>query len=191
MVLAPSGGKRAGRVFFPNPFGRLIRVVEEGQVDAPDERDSAMTDVRLKRFQWFVRAWSYASLALFATLLVSFTLRAPVLDHGGALKWAIWDDVGGHVGPMLFVIYMTWAVFLIRASRDPWQHSLFFDFTVWANVAHGVLMIVQMAFSHHDAWKIFTDVPWILGLSAGIALLRPDRKQAAPVSGGTMAAAAR
>lgn len=134
-----------------------------------------MADRQLRRFRFFVNGWSIASIVLFTTLLISFSLQAPILDQGGALHWAIWDEVHGHVGPMLFIIYITWAIFLIKASADPWRHALFFDFTVWANVAHGTLMIVQMTGSHHDAWKILTDVPWILGLSLGIALLRPDR----------------
>lgn len=44
----------------------------------------------------------------------------------------------GHVGPMLFVIYL-----------------------VWADLAHGLLVVVRNATSHHDVFKIFTDVPWI------------------------------
>lgn len=54
-----------------------------------------------------------------------------------------------------------------QSGPRPCAARAFFDFTVWANLAHGVLMTVQMAFSHHDAWKLLTDVPWILGLSAG------------------------
>jgi hypothetical protein len=37
-------------------------------------------------------------------------------------------------------------------------------------------MMLQMALSHRDAWKMLTDVPYILGLAVGIAWLRPDRK---------------
>jgi hypothetical protein len=46
---------------------------------------------------------------------------------------------------------------------------------MWANLAHGLLMIVQMLVSHHDAWKMLTDVPYILILPVGIALLRPAK----------------
>jgi hypothetical protein len=133
-------------------------------------------DARLRRFQIFIKSWSIASLMLFPALLLAFSLRAPILDHGGSMHWAIWDEVSGHVGPMLFVIYITWAIFLIKASADPWRNALFFDFTMWANLTHGLLMLVQIAFSHHDAWKMLTDVPYILVLAAGIAWLRPDRK---------------
>ncbi|QNI36025.1 hypothetical protein [Edaphobacter albus] len=135
-------------------------------------------ETKLKRFQLFIKLWSIASLVLFTTLLIAFTLRAPVIDLGGSMHWAIWDEVNGHVGPMLFVIYITWAIFLIKASADPWRNALFFDFTMWANLAHGLLMAIQMAYSHHDAWKMLTDVPWVLALSAGIAWLRPNYNNA-------------
>jgi hypothetical protein len=137
---------------------------------------------RLKRFQIFIRLWSIASLVLFPALLIAFTLRLPILGQGGTMHWAIWDEVNGHVGPMLFVIYITWAIFLIKAAENPWRNSLFFDFTMWANLVHGLLMIVQMLFSHHDAWKMLTDVPYILVLAAGIAWLRPDRNDGTKVA---------
>ena len=49
---------------------------------------------------------------------------------------------------------------------------------MWANLAYGILMIVQRVFSHHDAWKMLTDVPYILLLAFGIAVLRSDRQGA-------------
>jgi hypothetical protein len=91
-------------------------------------------EARLKRFEIFIKVWSVASLVLFSTLLIAFAFRAPILDHGGSMHWAIWDEAGGHVGPMLFVIYITWSIFLIKASGDPWRNALFFDFTMWANL---------------------------------------------------------
>jgi hypothetical protein len=120
----------------------------------------------------FLRIYGAASLLLFSTLFVAFAVRAPVLDEGGALQWAIWDSVHGHVGPMLFVIYFVWSVFLIRAAGDLRAHKSFLDFTIWANLAHGVLMVYQTAASDHDSAKALTDVPWILAVPLVIGALR-------------------
>ena len=130
------------------------------------------SDQKASWLQLFLRVYGAASLLLFSTLFVAFAVRAPILDEGGALQWAIWDSVHGHVGPMLFVIYLVWAVFLIRAASNLRAHASFLDFTIWANLAHGVLMIYQTAASHHDGAKAFTDVPWILALPIVIGSLR-------------------
>ena len=39
-------------------------------------------------------------------------------------------------------IYIVWAVFLWRASREPAQHLLFVDFTIWATAAHALVMLI-------------------------------------------------
>jgi hypothetical protein len=129
-------------------------------------------DQKASWLRLFLRVYGAVSLLLFSALFVAFAVRAPILDEGGALKWAIWDSVHGHVGPMLFVIYLVWSVFLIRAAGDLRAHASFLDFTIWANLAHGVLMIFQTATSPHDSAKAFTDVPWILVLPLVIGALR-------------------
>lgn len=131
----------------------------------------------------FLRVYGFASLALFTTLFLGFALRAPILDHGGSMNWAIWDDVRDHVGPMLFVIYWVWAIFLIRAAGDLRGNATFLDFTIWANLAHGLLMVVQTTMSHHDFLKIYTDVPWILILPVVIGALRSAYANAAADTG--------
>lgn len=147
---------------------------------------------RLKRFRLFVTAWSAASIVLFACLWIGLAVPLPILANGGAMHWAVWGDAGTHVGPMLFVVYIVWSVFLIRAADDPWRHALFLDFTVWANLAHGLLMVVQLLLSPHDMGKMFTDVPWVMTIAIGIVLLRPDRGVApgAPVRRGIRVAMA-
>lgn len=120
----------------------------------------------------FLRIYGTASLLLFSALFLAFAFHAPVLDHGGSLHWAIWDDVHDHVGPMLFVIYWVWAVFLIRAAGDLPRYATFLDFTIWANLAHGLLMFVQTTTSPTDFPKLFTDVPVILALPIVIGSLR-------------------
>jgi hypothetical protein len=109
-------------------------------------------------------------------------LMGSVLD-GGQFNWLIWNDLTCgdqpcHVPPMLFAIYIVWGIFLIIAARAPSQHRLFLEFTLWANLAHGLLMVGQaLTMPAYYLTKWFTDIPFILGLSLGLYLLRPPRTE--------------
>jgi hypothetical protein len=138
-------------------------------LDATDQK-------KLHALRIFLRVYGGLSLALFSTLLLGFIVQYKPLDEGQPLHWVIWDRVTDHVGPMLFVIYMVWSVFLIRAAADPFKYRSFLDFTVWANLAHGALMIPQALGDPQYYSKFLTDIPWILGLSVAIIILRPASK---------------
>ena len=139
-----------------------------------DERLNSVDQKKLYALRIFLRVYGALSLALFSTLLLGFIVQYQPLDEGQPLHWAIWDGVDGHVGPMLFVIYMVWSVFLIRAASDPFKYRSFLDFTIWANLAHGAVMIPQALGDPQYYSKFLTDIPWILGLSAAILILRPS-----------------
>jgi hypothetical protein len=139
-----------------------------------DERLNAVDQKKLHALRVFLRVYGALSLALFSALLLGFIVQYQPLDEGQPLHWVIWDRVDGHVGPMLFVIYMVWSVFLIRAASDPFKYRSFLDFTIWANLAHGALMIPQALGDPQYYSKFLTDIPWILGLSAAILILRPS-----------------
>jgi len=101
----------------------------------------------------------------------------PLQRPGGSLNWLIWDDVFGHVAPMLFVIYLTWGVYYIVTAKDPAKYLSFLNFSMWANLFHGLLMI-PMAFSetiYHS--KFLTDIPFILIVSITIYAWRPGKIQ--------------
>ncbi|GIG90609.1 DUF6632 domain-containing protein [Plantactinospora endophytica] len=134
----------------------------------------------------FLRVYGVLTLLIFAPLFVGFVVRSPLLaENGGVLNWLIWNDVTAghdhaHVPPMLFLIYVVWGVFLLRAARRQAAYLSFFDFTIWANLAHGVLMAIQ-AFADIDRYwsKFLTDIPFVLILALGIYLWRPDRRSGA------------
>jgi len=147
---------------------------------APGERLAATDQRKLHALRIFLRVYGGLSLALFSTLLLGFIVQYQPLDEGQPLHWVIWDRVTDHVGPMLVVIYMVWSVFLIRAAADPFKYRSFLDFTVWANLAHGALMIPQALGDPQYYSKFFTDIPWILGLSVAIIILRPTSEGKVP-----------
>ena len=133
----------------------------------------------LAAFRIFLRVYGVLTLAIFVSLLVGFLAQSPLLaEHGGVLNWTIWNDVrcGSahlHVPPMLMVIYIAWGVFLLRAASDPRSYASFLSFTMWANLAHGLLMAVQAATEISHYWsKYLTDIPFVLILALGIFLWR-------------------
>ena len=132
---------------------------------------------KIRKLQVFLRIYGMLSLLIFGILAVAFLFRIPEFNPDGRFHWLIWDDVYGHVAPMLIVIYLTWSIFFFVASKDPVRYISFLDFTMWANLAHGLVMI-PMAFDsgvYHS--KFLTDIPFILFLSLGLYWLRPSTEK--------------
>jgi hypothetical protein len=137
---------------------------------------------RLTALSIFLRVYGILSLLIFAPLFAGFMISSPLLaESGGFFNWTIWNDVtcGAqpcHVPPMLFTIYIVWAVFLLLASRNPLQYTSFLAFTMWANLLHGLLMAGQALTMPAHYWsKWLTDIPFILVLALGIYWLRPSQ----------------
>ncbi len=128
---------------------------------------------KIRKLQALLRVYGVSTLLIFGTLSIAFLFQLPAFNPGGPLHWLIWDDVYGHVAPMLIVIYLVWGVFLLLASRDPVRYASFLDFTLWANLAHGVLMIPMALFGEMYQSKFLTDIPFILFLSLGLYVWRP------------------
>jgi hypothetical protein len=133
----------------------------------------------LGAFRVFLRVYGVLTLVIFVSLLVGFLAQSPLLaEHGGVLNWTIWNDVRCghshlHVPPMLMVIYIVWGVFLLRAASDPRSYGSFLSFTMWANFAHGLLMVAQAGSEISHYWsKYLTDIPFVLILALGIFLWR-------------------
>ena len=151
---------------------------------------------KLAALRIFLRVYGVLILIVFTLLFVGFIAQTPLLaEHTGALNWTIWNDVRfghehAHVPPMLLLIYVVWGVFLLRAAGNPPAYLSFLNFTMWANLAHGLLMVVQAAMDFDRYWsKFFTDIPFVLILALGIYLLRPSAnpQQPAVVSDQTVA----
>jgi hypothetical protein len=142
---------------------------------------------RTRALRLSLRIWAAMALFIFVPLLVAFLLQAPILaEDGGALNWSIWNDVvcSGPTGacrvpPMLFVIYITWALFLLVAAEAPAHYASFLRFTMWANFAHAGLMAYQALTELDRYWsKFFTDIPFTASVAAAILLLAPALNEA-------------
>jgi len=132
-----------------------------------------MDDSRDRGLSIFLRIYGWASLLLFSGLMVGFVMQAQALDEGSAWHWLIWDRIGDHVAPMLLAVYVVWSIFIIRAARDPIANATFLDFTIWANVAHGIAMIPHALMAPDYHIKFLTDIPWVFVPAIAIPLLRP------------------
>ena len=127
---------------------------------------------RMRLLKIFLRVWAVASIAIFGFIFIGYGMHAPMFRPDAAMHWAVWDDLPGHVAMMLAAIYLTWSVFLLLAANRPADYTSFLNFTMWANLVHGLVM-VPGAFEHGYHSKFLTDIPWILLLSVAIYVLRP------------------
>jgi hypothetical protein len=99
---------------------------------------SALNEVReTVLLRLFLRVLSLGFVAAFVPWITLILLNAPLLAPGGALAPLLrFQPYNAPYETMLTAIYLTWAVMLWRASEDPTAHTLFVDFTMWANAAH-------------------------------------------------------
>jgi hypothetical protein len=139
----------------------------------------------LTRLKILLRVYGFLTLIIFGSLLVGFAIQTPLLadEPRGALNWTIWNGIrcGGEpcfVPPMLFVIHLVWSVFFFVAARKPLSYVSFLSFTMWAYLAHGLLMTGQALTHMSTQWhRFFMDIPYELILALGIYLLRPIEKE--------------
>ena len=99
--------------------------------------------VRMVWLRMFLRVLSLGFLAAFIPWIALILLNAPVLASGGMLAPLLrFQPYNAPYESMMTAIHVVWAVMLWRASYDPAKHVLFIDFTLWANAAHGVVMLI-------------------------------------------------
>ena len=76
-------------------------------------------------------------------------------------------------------IHIVWAVMLWRASDDPVRHYLFIDFTIWANAAHGLVMLIATPVQKGLVMTLIEGFP-LFAIAAVLAWLRPKRSATGP-----------
>ncbi|WP_422877876.1 DUF6632 domain-containing protein [Ktedonosporobacter rubrisoli] len=83
---------------------------------------------------------------------------------------------------MLFVIYLVWGIFFFPAANNPIKYRSFLDFTMCADLVHGLLMVPMALMDGSYSSKFLTDIPFLLILAIGIAFLRPRVSEAQRVA---------
>jgi hypothetical protein len=125
------------------------------------------------RLKAFLNVFGVVSVVLFGGLFVLTLFDAPIMQEGGALRFMRWEPLAKHIELMLEGVYLVWGVFMFRAARNPIQNLSFIDFTIWANLVHGLIMIPQAYAMPGFHYKVFTDVAYCLVLAGGLFVLRP------------------
>ncbi len=130
--------------------------------------------VRIRLLRLFLRVLAVGLLAAFIPWIALILLKAPVLAPGSALAPLLrFQPYNPHYESMLAGIHVVWAVMLWRAAADPARHTLFLDFTMWANGAHGLVMVIATPMQKGLAMTFVEAVP-LLGIAAVLWWLRPS-----------------
>jgi len=126
----------------------------------------------LKTLKVFLTIYGILSVVLFGGLFVLTSLDVAVIQEGGALRFLRWDILSKHVELMIEIVYLVWGIFMLMAARKPLSHLSFLNFTLWANLAHGLLMIPQ-AMMVGMMYKMYTDIAYCLVLAIGLWIWTP------------------
>ena len=130
----------------------------------------------LKALKIFLTIYGVVSILLFGTLFSLTSTDAAIIQEGGALRFLRWDVLSKHVELMVEIVYLTWGVFMLIAARKPMTYLSFLHFTLWANLAHGVLMIPQ-AIMTGMMYKMYTDIAYCLVLAIGLWIWIPEGEE--------------
>ena len=128
---------------------------------------------KLGSLKLFLNVFGVISIVLFGTLFLLTAIDAPIMQEGGSLRFLRWQPLAKHIELMIEIVYLVWGVFFFRAARNPLAYLSFIDFTIWANLAHGLLMIPQSHVMDGFHYKLITDVAYCLVLAVGLWFLRP------------------
>ncbi|HTK95906.1 MAG TPA: DUF6632 domain-containing protein [Terriglobales bacterium] len=79
---------------------------------------------------------------------------------------------------MIWGVYATLGIFLIRAARDPLANLSLIWFTVWSSVVHAGIMGVQALVYPQHRGHLLGDVPALLIVAIILALATPARAAA-------------
>ena len=141
--------------------------------------------VRMARLRLFLRLLSVGYFAGFVPWITLILLDAPILAPGGALAPLLrFQPYNAPYESMMTAIHLVWAVMLWRASADPVRHQLFIEFTIWANAAHGLVMLIATPMRKGLVMTFVEGLPLFV-IAAVLWWLRPRRADLERTVGGT------
>jgi hypothetical protein len=86
-----------------------------------------------------------------------------------------WQPEQPEYEQMIVVIYAVLGIFLIRASRDPFNHLSLIWFTVWSSLVHAAVMAVHAVMDLSEWVHLVGDVPALVIVAVVLAVLTPRR----------------
>lgn len=134
--------------------------------------------VRLTWLRITLRVLSVGILTAFIPWITLILLNAPIVAPGGRLAPLLrFQPYNAHYESMMAAIYISWAVMLWRASRDPAKDLLFIDFTIWATAAHALVMLIATPIQKGLVMTVIEGLPLVV-IAAVLWWLRPRREKA-------------
>ena len=144
--------------------------------------------VRMTCLRIFLKVLSVGFLAAFIPWITLIVIKAPVLAAGSTFGPLLrFRPYNAPYEMMMTSIYVVWAIMMWRASKDPAKHILFIDFTIWANAAHALVMLIVTPVQKGLLMTFIEAIP-LLVISAILLWLRP-RPAASGVQESTTASA--
>jgi hypothetical protein len=93
-------------------------------------------------------------------------------------SWS-WEPRQPEYEQMIVGVYATLGVFLFLAAKDPAKHASLIWFTIWSNLVHAVIMLVQALRDPVEAPNLYGDIPALFIVAAVLWYLMPKRQAAA------------
>jgi len=120
---------------------------------------------RVKPLRW--------ALVIFGVIFTLVSVLALLWPSG----WR-WEPHHLFYEEMIFGIYATLGIFLIRAARDPLSNLSLIWFTVWSSVVHSGIMALQSLSAPEHHGHLVGDVPALLLVAIVLGVL--TRRATAP-----------
>ena len=96
----------------------------------------------------------------------------------------MWEPRQSEYEQMILLMLAIMGIFLFWVARDSEKNRLFIWFTIWSSIGHGALMGIQAALDQTERMNFMGDVPALLIVGIGLAILTiwADRAKASLAS---------
>lgn len=129
--------------------------------------------VRMTWLRIYLRVLSVGFFVAFIPWITLILLNASILAPGSRLAPLLrFQPYNVSYESMIAAIYIVLAGMLWRASYNPAKHPLFIDFTIWANAAHGLVMLIATPIHKGFIMAAIEGLP-LLVIAAVLWWLRP------------------
>jgi hypothetical protein len=131
-------------------------------------------ETRLRRLTTAMRVIAIVFFLGFSVFLILVVFGSAIIAQGTFLAVLLrWKPYNVAYEGMIAAIYVVWGIFLWRASENPQKNGLFIDFTIWANLAHALEMLVAATLMKGELMHVVGDVLFLAIIAAVLLWLRP------------------
>ncbi|MCG8353641.1 MAG: hypothetical protein MI924_38245 [Chloroflexales bacterium] len=106
-----------------------------------------------------------------------FVIGVPFMMAGLSSHAWHWTPRQPEYEQMIMGIYAVLGVCLILVAKDPLKNTMLIWFTIWSNIVHGGIMLVQAIRDETDRANLYGDVPALILSALILWYLMPNRVQ--------------